>query len=416
MSSQTIKFHMKPETFKQNAAISLQDKPLRKSLRTAMDMLMTKRKAVLTDEEELQSLRDLCEHVRQRSLSKLPALLEQLEENLTKLGVKVHWAETPAEACQIIHNIITDKNGKLMVKGKSMVSEEIELNHYLQDRGIKAIESDLGEFIVQMAGEKPTHIVMPAIHKTKEQVSELFHQNLGTPLTDDVDQLTGFARKALRDIYSTADVGLSGVNFAVAETGTLCLVENEGNGRLSTTVPPVHIAITGIEKVVAKLSDVPPLYSLLPRSAIGQNITTYFNMITGPRRSEELDGPQEMHLVLLDNGRSQAFTVRLIPARLARLSLRICWAWMRHAICRLRVPCAARVSKFAQYAFRLPNKCNVCALKHNVRQQKPFLILSAVKAHRIPSASKWHGEPLTAFSAAVRLIEHSAGLLPNSVH
>ena len=283
MTTQTIKFHMKPETFKQNAAISLQDKPLRKSLRTAMDMLMTKRKAVLSDEEELQNLRDLCEHVRQRSLSKLPTLLEQLEENLTKLGVKVHWAETPAEACGIIHDIITAKNGKLMVKGKSMVSEEIELNHYLEAKGIKAVESDLGEFIVQMAGEKPTHIVMPAIHKTKEQVSELFHQNLGTPLTDDVDQLTGFARKALRDIYSTADVGLSGVNFAVAETGTLCLVENEGNGRLSTTVPPVHIAITGIEKVVAKLSDVPPLYSLLPRSAIGQNITTYFNMITGPR-------------------------------------------------------------------------------------------------------------------------------------
>ena len=307
MSSQTIRFHMKPETFKQNTAISLQDKPLRKSLRTAMDMLMTKRKAVLSDEEELQTLRDLCEHIRQRSLSRLPDLLEQLEANLTRLGVKVHWAETPAEACTIIHNIMNAHNGKLMVKGKSMVSEEIELNHYLEDNGIRAVESDLGEFIVQMAGEKPTHIVMPAIHKTKEQVSELFHQNLDTPLTDDVDQLTGFARMALRDIYRTADVGLSGVNFAVAETGTLCLVENEGNGRLSTTVPPVHIAITGIEKVVAKLSDVPPLYSLLPRSAIGQNITTYFNMITGPRRSEELDGPQEMHLVLLDNGRTQAY-------------------------------------------------------------------------------------------------------------
>ena len=447
MSSQTIKFHMKPETFKQNAAISLQDKPLRKSLRTAMDMLMTKRKAVLTDEEELQSLRDLCEHVRQRSLSKLPALLEQLEENLTKLGVKVHWAETPAEACQIIHNIITDKNGKLMVKGKSMVSEEIELNHYLQDQGIKAIESDLGEFIVQMAGEKPTHIVMPAIHKTKEQVSELFHQNLGTPLTDDVDQLTGFARKALRDIYSTADVGLSGVNFAVAETGTLCLVENEGNGRLSTTVPPVHIAITGIEKVVAKLSDVPPLYSLLPRSAIGQNITTYFNMITGPRRSEELDGPQEMHLVLLDNGRSQAYAEDQMRRTLQCIRCGACMnhcpvytriggaaygttypgpigeiisphllGWMRHAICRLHVPCVAPVLRFVRYAFRLPNKCNVCVLKRNVRQQKPFLILSVVKAHRIPSASKWRGVRLTAFSAAVRLIEHLAGLLPNSVH
>ena len=307
MTAQTVHFYPGPETFKQNSRDALADKPLRKSLRTAMDMLMTKRKAVLSDEQELQLLRDLCEHIRQRSLSRLPELLVQLEENLIKLGVQVHWAETPSEACQIIHRIIAQENGRLMVKGKSMVSEEIELNHYLQAQGIKAVESDLGEYIVQMAGEKPTHIVMPAIHKTKEQVSQLFHENIGTELTDDVDKLTGFARMALRDIYRTADVGLSGVNFAVAETGTLCLVENEGNGRLSTSVPPVHIAITGIEKVVAKMTDVAPLYSLLPRSAIGQNITTYFNMITGPRRSEELDGPQQMHLVLLDNGRTQAY-------------------------------------------------------------------------------------------------------------
>ncbi len=307
MSPQTVHFHPKPETFKQNAKEALADAPLRKSLRTAMDSLMAKRKAVLSDEEELQLLRTLCEHIRQRSLSRLPDLLEQLENKLTELGVHVHWAETPSEACEIIHRIVQQHNGKLMVKGKSMVSEEIELNHYLESKGIRAVESDMGEYIVQMAGEKPTHIVMPAIHKTKQQVSELFHQNLGTPLTDDVDELIGIGRHALRDIYRTADVGLSGVNFAVAETGTLCLVENEGNGRLSTTVPPVHIAITGIEKVVAKLSDIPPLYSLLPRSAIGQNITTYFNMITGPRRSAELDGPQEMHLVLLDNGRTQAY-------------------------------------------------------------------------------------------------------------
>ena len=317
MSTQTIHFHPKPETFKQNAKDALSDKPLRKSLRTAMDMLMTKRKAVLSDEEELQLLRTLCEHIRQRSLSRLPDLLEQLEENLTRLGVKVHWAETPAEACEIIHGIVSAHNGKLMVKGKSMVSEEIELNHYLADNGVKAVESDLGEFIVQMAGEKPTHIVMPAIHKTKEQVSELFHQNLGTPLTDDVDRLTG---------------------FAVAETGTLCLVENEGNGRLSTTVPPVHIAITGIEKVVAKLSDVPPLYSLLPRSAIGQNITTYFNMITGPRRSGELDGPQEMHLVLLDNGRSQAYVEEQMRRTLQCIR---CGACMNHCPVYTRIGGAA---------------------------------------------------------------------------
>ena len=336
MTTQTVHFY--PETFKQNAEVALADKPLRKSLRTAMDMLMTKRKAVLSDEHELQLLRDLCSHVRKRSLSRLPELLEQLESNLTKLGVKVHWAETPLEACQIIHGIIGDHQGKLMVKGKSMVSEEVELNHYLADHGVQAIESDLGEYIVQMAGEKPTHIVMPAIHKTKEQVSELFHKNIGTELTDDVDKLTGFARMALRDIYRTADVGLSGVNFAVAETGTLCLVENEGNGRLTTSVPPVHIAITGIEKVVAKLTDVVPLYSQLPRTAIGQNITTYFNMITGPRRSEELDGPQEMHLVLLDNGRTQAYVEEQMRQTLQCIR---CGACMNHCPVYSRVGGAA---------------------------------------------------------------------------
>ncbi len=338
MNAQVIKIHPRPETFKQNAKAALADKPLRKSLRTAMDMLMTKRKIALSDEHELQLLRTQCEHIRQYALSKLPDLLVQLEENLTKHGVKVHWAETPDEACQIIHNIVMEHNGKLMVKGKSMVSEEIELNHYLQDRGIKAVESDLGEFIVQMAGEKPTHIVMPAIHKTKEQVSELFHQNLGTELTNDVDRLTGFARQALRDVYRTADVGLSGVNFAVAETGTLCLVENEGNGRLSTTVPPVHIAITGIEKVVEKLTDVVPLFSQLPRTAIGQNITTYFNMITGPRRCKELDGPQEMHLVLLDHGRTQAYGEEQMRRSLQCIR---CGACMNHCPVYTRVGGAA---------------------------------------------------------------------------
>ena len=338
MNTQTVHFHPKPETFKQNAVGALADAPLRKSLRTAMDMLMTKRKMVLSDEHELQALRTLCEHIRQRSLSRLPELLVQLESKLTELGVKVHWAETPDEACQIIHNIISAKNGKLVVKGKSMVSEEVELNHYLEDKGIRAIESDLGEYIVQIAGEKPTHIVMPAIHKTKQQVSELFHENIETPLTDDVDQLTSFARHALRDIYRTADVGLSGVNVAVAEPGTVCLVENEGNGRLTTTVPPVHIAITGIEKVVAKVSDIPPLYSLLPRSAIGQPITTYFNMITGPRRSAELDGPQEMHLVLLDNGRSQAYADEQLRKTLQCIR---CGACMNHCPVYTRIGGAA---------------------------------------------------------------------------
>ncbi|WII94209.1 LutB/LldF family L-lactate oxidation iron-sulfur protein [Kingella negevensis] len=421
MNQQTVHFHPRPETFKQNSEAALADLPLRKSLRTAMDMLMTRRKNILSDEQELQMLRTLAEHVRQRSLARLPDLLEQLESNLTKLGVRVHWAETVEDAQQIIYGIMETHNGKLMVKGKSMVSEEIELNHYLESKSIRAVESDLGEFIVQMAGEKPTHIVMPAIHKTKEQVSELFHQNLGTPLTDDVDQLTGFARNALRDIYRSADVGLSGVNFAVAETGTLCLVENEGNGRLSTTVPPIHIAITGIEKVVAKLSDVAPLFSLLPRSAIGQPITTYFNMITGPRRSEELDGPQEMHLVLLDNGRTQAFAEDQMRRTLQCIR---CGACMNHCPVYTRIGGAAYGTTYPgpigeivsphmlglDKTRDLPTACSmcgacaeVCPVKIPITEQMMNL---RIEAQRSPKEEVKH--PIKGQGASHSLSEHMA--------
>ncbi|MBP6346696.1 MAG: LutB/LldF family L-lactate oxidation iron-sulfur protein [Neisseriaceae bacterium] len=324
--------------FKIEAVKALDDSHLRHSLRGAMDGLMSKRRATLANEEELQRLRTVCEGIRQHALSRLPELLVQLEDKLTELGVHVHYAEDKQEACTIIHQIAQAHEAKLMVKGKSMVSEEIHLNEFLAEQGVEAVESDMGEYILQLAHEKPTHIVMPAIHKTKDQVSELFHEHLGSPLTDDVDELIRVGRSALRDVYRQADLGLSGVNFAVAETGTLCLVENEGNGRLSTTVPPVHIAITGIEKVVAQLSDVVPLYSLLTRSAIGQNITTYFNMITGPRRHQELDGPQEMHLVLLDNGRTQAYADEQMRQTLQCIR---CGACMNHCPVYTRVGGAA---------------------------------------------------------------------------
>ncbi|GGY17786.1 LutB/LldF family L-lactate oxidation iron-sulfur protein [Paludibacterium paludis] len=307
MSTQPVTFHP-ARRFKDNARTALADGKLRGSLRGAMDFLMDKRLAAFPDTAELASLRTLGEAIRQRCLSTLPELLEQLEASLTRNGVTVHWAATPDDANRIIHGLVQARAGRLMVKGKSMVSEEIELNHYLEARGITALESDMGEYIVQMAGEKPTHIIMPAIHKTREDIAALFHEHIpGAPYTEDVDALIRIGRNALREAYLNADVGLSGVNFAVAETGTLCLVENEGNGRMCTTVPDMHIAITGIEKVVEKLEDVVPLFSLLTRSAIGQPITTYFNMISGPRRPGEKDGPREVHLVLLDNGRSQAY-------------------------------------------------------------------------------------------------------------
>ncbi|MEI8593427.1 lactate utilization protein B [Photobacterium sp. Hal280] len=195
-----------------------------------------------------------------------------------------------------------------MIKGKSMVSEEINLNQEMARHDIQCLESDMGEYIIQLDGDTPSHIIMPAIHKNKQQVSDTFAAHLdGFTPTTDVDALIQTGRQQLREKFRTAPIGVSGVNFAVAETGTLCLVENEGNGRMCTTVPDIHIAVTGIEKVVQFLSDVPPLYSALTRSATGQAITTYFNMISSPRKPGELDGPKAVHLILLDNGRTQAY-------------------------------------------------------------------------------------------------------------
>ncbi len=293
--------------FKGRAHQALGDSQLRNNFRTAMDSLMTKRALAFADADEREQLRTLGNAIRARALSKLPDLLETLERNLTRNGVQVHWAETVAEANAIVLGIARAHQAKQLVKGKSMVSEEMEMNHALEAEGIECLESDMGEYIVQLDHEKPSHIIMPAIHKNAAQVGQLFHDKLGVEYTRDVDELIQIGRRILRQKFFEADIGVSGVNFAVAETGTLLLVENEGNGRMSTTVPAVHIAVTGIEKVVENLRDTVPLLSLLTRSALGIPITTYVNMISGPRKADELDGPQEVHLVLLDNGRSQAF-------------------------------------------------------------------------------------------------------------
>ncbi|MFM8339410.1 MAG: LUD domain-containing protein, partial [Fluviibacter sp.] len=294
--------------FRERARAVVTNPDLQKSLRGAMDFLQAKRAAQFPNDAELQRLRDLGEAIRQYSLARLPELLVALEAKLSANGIHVHWAETPEEANKIFIDIAQRHKASSIIKGKSMVSEEMELNHALQEVGIDALESDMGEYIVQLADEKPSHIIMPAIHKTKVQIAELFAERIpGVHYTDSVDELIQIGRKVLREKFAAADIGVSGVNFMVAETGTLCLVENEGNGRMSTTVPRIHIAITGIEKVVEKLAHVPPLLSLLTRSATGQAVTTYVNMISSPRKPDELDGPEEVHLILLDNGRTQAY-------------------------------------------------------------------------------------------------------------
>ena len=319
---------MPHSSFADRSGLALNDQRLRANFRRAMDGLMDKRKAQFPDPAVLETLRNKGAAIRANALSKLPDLLEQLEAKCKANGIQVHWADTVAEGNKIISDILGRHQAKLVIKGKSMVSEEMHLNHHLESRHITAIESDLGEYIIQLAGETPAHIVMPCIHKNRDQIAQLFADHIpDQAYTEDVDALTAAARRVLRERFARADAGISGVNFAVAETGTLVLIENEGNGRLSTTLPPVHIAVTGIEKVVERLDDIPPLLALLPRSATGQPITTYVTMISSPRKPGEKDGPVEVHLVLLDNGRSKVYADRQLRDTLRCIR---CGACMNH--------------------------------------------------------------------------------------
>jgi L-lactate dehydrogenase complex protein LldF len=282
---------------------------VRVNIRKALDGLVVKRLRAFPDKDELHRLRDQGRAIRAHALSRLPELLEELERSCTANGIQVHWAETCDEANRIVLDVMRRQDARMLIKGKSMVSEEMALNSFLEKNGIEAVETDLGELIVQLAGEHPFHIVAPAIHKDRKQVAELFRAKFpDLPYSEDPEELTAMARRIMREKFRGAAAGLSGVNFAVAETGTLCLVENEGNGRMCTSVPDVHIAVTGIEKVVARLDQLPPLLTLLVRSATGQPITTYVNMIGAPRRDGERDGPKEVHLIVLDNGRSRIFS------------------------------------------------------------------------------------------------------------
>lgn len=293
--------------FRQRVAQALNQDEIQVNLRAVVDRLRTHRQAAFQHEEAdaFQRLRARCAAIRADAVNRLPQLLEQLEMNLSRNGIQVHWAQTTQQANRIVLDIMQRHRADLLVKGKSMVSEEMGINAYLASHGIDCLETDLGELIVQLAGEKPAHIIVPAIHKNRRQIAELMHKHFPeTPYSEDIDTLAGMARQFMREKFRIAPVGMTGVNMMIAETGTLCLVENEGNGRMCSTMPSVHIAVTGIEKVIERLDDLPPLLNLLTRSATGQPITTYVNFISSPRKADEKDGPTEVHLVLLDNGRS----------------------------------------------------------------------------------------------------------------
>lgn len=254
-----------------------------------------------------QAARHLAAEVKNHALENLADLLEQFEQAFAARGGKVFWAASASEAADYVLALAQKRRAKKIVKSKSMTTEEIQLNEKLEAAGIEVRESDLGELIVQLAGEKPYHIVTPAMHKSTAEISQLFQEKLNAPPTENAEELTMVARRHLRQDYVTADIGITGANFLIADCGAVLMTENEGNGRLTMACPPVHIAIAGFEKVIPRLADLSLFLPLLATSGTGQEITCYNSIIFGPRRNLEDGGPEEMHVILLDNGRSQLY-------------------------------------------------------------------------------------------------------------
>lgn len=283
---------------------ALGNSALRAAMRNAAETF-TKKRADSVASAPLEEWREAASDVRMQVLDSLSDHLDRFSRNATRAGAVIHRAKDSQSAREIVGDVLKDRGVEKVVKSKSMVSEEIHLNPYLEKQGIKVVETDLGEYIIQIAGEGPSHIIVPAIHKDRRQVGRLFAETLRCDYTDDPAVLTKIARRTLREEFLSAQAGISGANFAVADSGSLVILTNEGNGRMVTTLPPLHIAVLSIEKVVPSLADLPKFMRLLPRSATGQALTTYVSLITGTRKSGESTGAKELHIVLVDNGRSR---------------------------------------------------------------------------------------------------------------
>ncbi len=268
-------------------------------------VLVTKRAKGVEEYPAMDAMRDRAREIRLHTLAHLDTYLEQFADSVEALGGKVFFAKDADEANEYIRGVVRDAGAELIVKSKSMVTEEIGLNAVLEADGREIVETDLGEFIVQLAHEHPSHIVAPVMHKTRQDVGELFTKELDVPYTEDPEELNQVARQYLRQRFLRADVGVSGANFGVASTGSICLVTNEGNGRLTTTAPRIHIAVMGMERLVPTPGDLGVMLEILARSAVGQRLSVYTNIVTGPRREDDPDGPDEFHVVILDNGRSR---------------------------------------------------------------------------------------------------------------
>lgn len=296
---------VKSSQFKRVATENLKNATLQRALTRLHEKFVIGRADAISELDDYEGLRDAAAEIRDRAITNLNEHLERFEQEVKARGGVVCWAADAADANRQLLEIATRHGVRKIVKSKSMVSEECAINEHLEAHGLEVIETDLGEYILQLAKEPPSHIVAPVIHKHKEQIADLFTDHHHTPRKTDIAALCREAREVLRPAFLGADMGISGANFFVAETGSVVIVTNEGNGRLSTTLPRVHVAITGIEKVVPTLDDLTLLLRLLPPSATGQLITNYVSVLTGPKRSDDADGPDHFYVILVDNGRSR---------------------------------------------------------------------------------------------------------------
>lgn len=291
--------------FKKRVDNQIHNEVMRKAVVKAQETIGANRQKMVDELGHWEEWRDLSKQIRNHVLANLDAYLYQLSEKVQQNGGKVYFAETAEEATTYIRQIALEKQAKKIVKSKSMVTEEIGLNGILEKEGIKVVETDLGEYLLQIVGDKPSHIVVPAIHKDRYKIRQELHEQLGYNGSETPEEMTAFIRQVIRKDFLEADIGISGCNFAVAETGSVCLVTNEGNLRLATTVPKTHIAVMGMERLAPTFKEVDVLITMLARSAVGAKLTAYNTWLTGPRLEGETDGPEEFHLVIVDNGRSE---------------------------------------------------------------------------------------------------------------
>lgn len=292
------------QTFIEKSAIKAADKEHRRKINFNIKQYNAKVPEGKQQFADLHLARERAKNIKWRAIETLDQQLEEFELNFTKRGGKVIWAEDAAQAMEEIIQLCKDRNCKTLVKSKSMVTEEIHLNDAMEKNGIVSIETDLGEYIQQLDGEAPYHIVTPAMHKSKEDVAKLFAEKLGTPANLTPQQLTLVARDILRKKYTEAEVGVTGANFIISDIGGVAVTENEGNARLSCAFPKTHIVVVGIEKVIPSLTDLGLFWPLLSTYGTGQQMTVYNSIITGPKKENETDGPEEMFVILLDNGRT----------------------------------------------------------------------------------------------------------------